>query len=102
MGLELKSKINCLVKPLNFAVDYKTKFSTFYQNLAKNLSKNIFCPIFCVGFGQIAHLATTYGAVIAPCIIGTPESTEKCNLDALLVCWHFNLASVLCWYRLFF
>eukprot|EP00871_Galdieria_phlegrea_P003859 jgi/Galph1/4474/GphlegSOOS_G3178.1 len=35
------------------------------------------------GFGQIAHLATTYAAVAALCILGTPEALNIIKLDKL-------------------
>lgn len=39
---------------------------------------------FCGGPGQIAHLATTYGAVNALCIIGTPEAYDAIDKPSLV------------------
>jgi len=35
------------------------------------------------GYGQVAHLATTYAAVCALCIVGTPEALQVIQLDKL-------------------
>ncbi|GJQ11737.1 hypothetical protein GpartN1_g3528.t1 [Galdieria partita] len=42
------------------------------------------------GYGQVAHLATTYAAVCALCILGTPEALDIIHLDKLYT-WLLSL-----------